>query len=150
MKNMDRGKIIIEKFFNVGTNGDITLREGDLGLQIENLILDAQSDDPETIFRYYVEIVGLNILFYWVEDRNFYTIETELDPIEVRRIYDNANWDGDREYNKAGNNGHGPSTNSPGELLATFKEPSDIWGQLKIKGISIGDVLKRSVILDLD
>lgn len=147
---MDRGKVIIEKFFNVGTNGDITLREGDLGLQIENLILDAQSDDPETIFRYYVEIVGLNILFYWVEDRNFYTIETELDPIEVRRIYDNPNWDGDREYNKAGNNGHGPGTSSPGELLAAFKEPSDIWGQLKINGVSIGDVLKRSVILDLD
>ena len=90
---MDRGKVIIEKFFNVGTNGDITLREKDLGLQQENLILDAQSDDPETIFRYYVEIVDLNILFYWVEDRNFYTIETELDPIEVCRIYNNPNWD---------------------------------------------------------
>lgn len=55
---MDRGKVIIEKFFNVGTNGDITLREKDLGLQQENLILDAQSDDPETIFRYCPETFG--------------------------------------------------------------------------------------------
>ena len=147
---MKRTKVIVEKFFNVGVNGDVTLCEEDLGLQQENLILDAQSDDPETIFRYIVEIVGLNILFYWVEDRNFYTIETERDPIEVRRIYDNPNWDGDREYMKAGANGYGPSTSSAGELLATFKEPADIWDQLKINGVSIGDVLKRSAILDLD
>ncbi len=147
---MEKNDVIIEKFFRVGVNGDVALREKDLGLQIENLILDARSDDPETIFRYYVETVGLNILFYWIKDRNFYTIETELDPIEVRRIYNNPNWDGDCEYMKAHNNGYGPNTSSPGELLATFKEPSDIWGHLKIDGVSIGDVLKRSVILDLD
>lgn len=147
---MKRTKVIIEKFFNVGVNGDISLCEEDLGLQQENLILDAQSDDPETIFRYIVEIVGLNILFYWVEDGKFYTIETERDPIEVRRIFDNPNWDGDREYMKADKNGYGPHTHSAGELLATFKEPADIWDQLKINGVSIGDVLKRSAILDLD
>jgi len=147
---MDRGKIIIKNFFNVGVNGDIALREKDLGLQQENLILDAQSDNPETIFRYIVEIVGLNILFYWTEDRNFYTIETELDPIEVRRIYDNPNWNGEREYMKADRNGYGPHTHSAGEVLAIFQEVSDIWEQLKINGTSIGEVLKRSAILDLD
>ncbi len=147
---MDKNDVIIEKFFNVGVDGDIALREKDLGLQIENLIQDARSDDPETIFRYYVETVGLNILFFWIKDRNFYTIETELDPIEVRRIFNNPDWDGEREYMKANINGYGPSTSSPGELLATFKEPSDIWGQLKIDGVCIGEVLKRSVILDLD
>ena len=96
-KNMKWTKVIVEKFFNARVNGNIALYEEDLELKQENLILDAQSDDPETIFRYIVEIVGLNILFYWTEDRNFYTIETERDPIEVRRIYDNTNWDGERE-----------------------------------------------------
>ena len=146
---MKRSRVIVERFFNVGVNGDITLCKEDLGLQQENLILDAQSDDPETIFRYVVEVVGLNILFYWVEDRNFYTIETERDPIEVRRIYDNPNWDGDIEYMKAGADG-GPHTSSAGEILATFDDPTRIWDELQISGVKIGDVLKRSAILDLD
>ena len=30
---------------------------------------DAQSDYPETIFRYIVEVEGLNILFYWFKDK---------------------------------------------------------------------------------
>ena len=149
-KNMKRTKVIVEKFFNAGVNGNIALYEEDLGLKQENLILDAQSDDPETIFRYIVEIVGLNILFYWTEDRNFYTIETERDPIEVRRIYDNPNWDGEREYMKADKSGNGPHTSSDGEILATFREPSDIWNGLTINSVHIGDVLKRSVLLDMD
>ena len=147
---MGKTKVIVENFFIVGTYEDRAIYEEYLGLQQENLILDAQSDDPEKIFRYYVEIVGLNILFYWVEDRNFYTIETELDPIEVRRIYDNPNWDGESELMKADKYGYGPHTSSEGEILATFKEPSDIWNGLTINGVHIGDVLKRSVILDLD
>ncbi|MBR5652787.1 MAG: hypothetical protein IKX22_01710 [Prevotella sp.] len=146
---MENRHIIIEKFFNVGVNGDISLAEEDLGWQ-KNLILEAQSDDPETCFRYFVEIVGLNILFYWVEDRKFYTIETELNPIEVRRIYDNPHWDGEREYMKADKNGNGPMTSSAGEILATFDNPTRIWDELCINGVKIGDVLQRSVILDLD
>lgn len=146
---MANNKILIENFFNVGANGDVSLREEDLGWS-KSMELDAQSDDPETIFRYVVEIVGFNILFYWTGDRNFYTIETEKDPIEVRRLYANPNWDGKKEYMKAGADGNGPSTCSKGEVIATFTEPSDIWNDLKIKGVSIGDVLKRSVILDLD
>lgn len=146
---MDNKTVIVENFFNVGCNGDRTLKEEDLGWS-DYMIREAQSDNPETIFRYVVEIVGLNILFYWVEDRNFYTIETELDPIEVRRIYDNPDWDGKTEYNKADLHGYGPHTYSKGEILATFKDPTEIWDNLKINGICIGDVLKRSAILDLD
>ena len=144
-----RNKIIVKNFYNEWSYDDPSLREKDLGWS-DALVCDAQSDDPETIFRYVVEIVGLNILFYWIDDRNFYTIETERNPIEVRRIYDNPNWDGKVEYMKADLQGCGPRTCSKGEVLATFQEPSDIWGQLKINGISIGDVLKRSAILDLD
>lgn len=146
---MENRHVIIDNFFNVGVHGDITLAEEDLGWK-ENLIFDAQSDDPETIFRYYVEIVGLNILFYWVEDRNFYTIETERSPIEVRKIYDNPHWDGKREYMKAGIEGDGPRTSSAGEIIATFDDPTRIWDELMINGFKIGDVLKRSAILDLD
>ena len=91
----------------------------------------------------------LNILFYWLEDKQFYTIETELVPIEVRRIYDNPNWNGIYEFEKSGAN-TGPDTSSPGEILATFDDPAEIWDNLKIKGVPIGRIIEDSVIIELD
>ena len=100
-------------------------------------------------FRYIVEIVGLNILFYWMKDRQWYTIETEKDPIEVRRIYPNPNWDGICEMTKSDLNGE-PHTSSKGEIIATFESPIEVWGSLRINDVPIGEVLKDSVITDLD
>ena len=142
-------RVIIENFWNVGVKGDTTLREDDLGWP-ESLKRDAQSDWSETIFRYVIEEVGLNLLFYWVEDRNFYTIETEKTPIEVRRIYPNPNWDGKCEFFKAEENGYGPSTCSAGEVLASFEDETCIWDELYINGIHIDKVLERSAIIDWD
>lgn len=141
-------KILIDNFLPEHYDGDRAIREEDLGWS-ETLKLDAQSDYPENIFRYVVEVVGLNILFYWLKDRNFYTIETELDPIEVRRLYPNPKWDGKCEYLKAGVYGS-PATCSPGEILATFDDPTKIWDNLQIDGVPIGDVLANSFISDLD
>lgn len=139
---------MITNFFRVGCNGDKTIRKSDLGLG-KTIIEDAQSDDPKMIFRYVVEIVGLNILFYWMEDRRWYTIETEKYPIEVRRIYPNPNWDGKCEYTKAGTEGV-LNTSSAGEVLATFEDPTMVWDELKINEVPIGEILANSVITDLD
>lgn len=140
--------VLIDNFWNVGSNGDTSLAKEDLGWS-DMIKRDAQSDYPETIFRYIVEVVGLNILFYWLKDRNWYTIETEKDPIEVRRIYPNPKWDGKCEFMKAGPEG-GPHTSSAGEVLATFDEPIQLWNGLFINGVPIGEVLEDSVITDLD
>lgn len=141
-------EVLIANFFRVGCNGDKTIRKSDLGWG-KTIIEDAQSDDPEMIFRYVVEIVGLNILFYWMEDRRWYTIETEKYPIEVRRIYPNPNWDGKCEYTKAGTDGV-LNTSSAGEVLATFEDPTMVWDELKINEVPIGEILANSVITDLD
>lgn len=141
-------EVLITNFFRVGCNGDKTIRKSDLGWG-KTIIEDAQSDDPEMIFRYVVEIVGLNILFYWMEDRRWYTIETEKYPIEVRRIYPNPNWDGKCEYTKAGTEGV-LNTSSAGEVLATFEDPTMVWDELKINEVPIGEILANSVITDLD
>ncbi len=141
-------EVLITNFFRVGCNGDKTIRKSDLGWG-KTIIEDAQSDDPEMIFRYVVEIVGLNILFYWMEDRRWYTIETEKYPIEVRRIYPNPNWDGKCEYTKAGTDGV-LNTSSAGEVLATFEDPTMVWDELKINEVPIGEILANSVITDLD
>jgi len=139
--------VLIKDFFDKEIFGQSDLRECDLGWS-DMLIQDAQSDDPETIFRYVVEIVGFNMLFYWLKDKHFYTIVTERLPIEVRRLDANPQWDGKYEYNKAGIGG--PNTESPGEVIALFDGAVDIWDQLKIDGHPIGMVLKESYIMTLD
>lgn len=141
-------RIIVPNFFKVGCNGDRTIKECDLGWP-ESIKQDAQSDYPETIFRYVVEIVGLNILFYWIKDRQFYTIETEKTPIEVRRLFLNPHWDGKHEINKADIHGE-PYTNSSGDVLASFDDPTQIWNNLKIDGTPIGEVIENSFIVDMD
>ena len=141
-------EVLIPNFFKVGCNGDKSIRKSDLGWS-DSIKRDVQSDYPETIFRYIVEILGLNILFYWMEDHQWYTIETEKEPIEVRRIYPNPHWDGKCEMTKSDLEGE-PHTSSQGEVLATFDEPTQLWGELRINNVPIGDVLENSVITDLD
>lgn len=142
-------KVLIENFWNVGANGDKTLREDELGWPA-TLKRDAQSDYSETIFRYVIEQVGYNLVFYWMEDRNFYTIETEKKPIEVRRLFPNPNWDGKYEILKVGTHGEGASSCSAGEVLAIFDDEAHIWDELTINGIPIGEVLERSLIVGWD
>ena len=78
-------KIAKANFWNVGTNGDRNLYEDELDWNgNDTWQRDAQSTYPEDIFRYYVEIGGLNILFYWLDDEKFYSIFTESTPIVVK------------------------------------------------------------------
>lgn len=140
--------VIIGNFWNVGYNGDKSLAKEDLGWS-DMMKRDAQSDYPEAIFRYVVEIVGLNILFYWLKDKNWYTIETEKEPIEVRKIFPNPKWDGKCKYLKAGLEGY-PQTCSKGTIIATFDDPTKIWNELSIDGVPIGEVLENSLIATLD
>lgn len=141
-------KLLIKNFWRVGNNGDRNLYDDNLGWD-EGSRKAARSNYSEYIFRYWVEDVGLNILFYWVEDRNFYTIKTEKTPVEFVRIYPNSNWDGECELTKAGSD-LGPTTASDGEILQTFDDPSEIWSKLSIKGIRLESVLERSVIIEMD
>lgn len=140
--------IIKEDFWLKGANGDTSLKIEDLGWPMA-LKSEAQSDYPETIFRQIVEVMGFNLLFYWTLDENFYVIETEKSPIEVRKIFPNPNWDGKFEFQKAASNS-GPNTASPGEILAMFDSPTKIWSELKINGISIEEVIEKSLIVTWD
>ena len=140
-------KVLIKNFWRVGNNGDRNLYSDDIGWN-DTSRKDAMSDYSENIFRYYVEIVGLNILFYWLEDKNFYVIKTEKTPIEVVRIALNPNWDGKCELSKAASD-LGPTTASEGEVLQTFDDPTEIWSNLSINGIPIEKVLEQSAIIEM-
>lgn len=145
-----KSKVLIENFWNVGdASGDKTLREDELGWP-QSLKEDAQSDYPERVFRYVIEEVGFNLVFYWIKDRKFYVIETEKDPIEVRRLYPNPNWDGKCEFLKVGTLGEGASSCSAGEILAKFDDETQLWDELKINNVPIGNVLEESLIITWD
>ncbi len=145
-----KSKVLIEDFWNVGdANGDKTLREDELGWP-QSLKEDAQSDYSERVFRYVIEEVGFNLVFYWIKDRNFYVIETEKTPVEVRKLYPNPQWDGKYEFLKVGLLGEGASSCSAGEVIATFDDEALIWDELKINGVPIGDVLEQSKIVTWD
>jgi hypothetical protein len=142
-------KVLIENFWGLGTDCDNSLYEDELGWP-ETLKRDAQSDYPEAIFRFVIEGVGFNLVFYWLEDRNYYSIETEKYPIEVRKLYPNPNWDGVDEYFKVGTHGEGACSYSEGEIIATFTDETKIWDELKINGVPIEKVLENSVIVGWD
>ena len=147
---MSTKKIIKHNFwsFDFAGNGDRNLYSDQIGWSDLHKA-DAKSDYPEYIFKYYIEDMCLNLLFYWLEDERFYTIETELNPIEVRKIYKNPKWNGMYKFEEYGAL-TGPDTSSPGEIIATFDSPSDLWDKLKINGVSIGKVLENSIIIELD
>jgi len=139
--------ILIEHFWNTGANGDTSLKRSELGLA-HALQKEGMSDNPETIFRHVIEIVGFNLVFYWTADGNFYVIETEKDPIEVRRLSIDPNWDGCCEFFKVGE--YGASSCSLGEILATFDDPTRIWDELRINNVPISEVLEQSMIVNWD
>lgn len=141
-------KLLIEHFWRVGNNGDRNLYEDDLGWS-ESARKAARSDFPEYIFRYWVEDVGLNILFYWLQDKNFYALKTEKSPVELVRISLNPKWDGKCELTKAGTE-YGPTTASDGTVIQTFNDPTEIWQNLKIDGMPLEKVLEKSAIIEMD
>lgn len=143
MKEEESDKIVVKNFWNI-KNRDVRLSE--LGWQ-ERDFLDAGSDDPETIFRYYIDQVGFNMEFYYVDDGCFYVIFTERLPIKVYRKLKNENWDGKYVCDSAIG---AIETHHGGEEIFCTRDVTKIWTDLKIRGKSIGEVLERSFILTLD
>ena len=138
------GKLIISNFW---ANDPHDIYESDIGW-LESDFKGACSDDPERVFRYYIETVGFNMAFYYIDDGCFYSIFTEELPIEVKRNREiDPDWDG--KYLIRSIIG-AADTHVPGEVIYRTDDVTTLWGELKIDGKPIGEVLERSVILTLD
>lgn len=141
----ENSPVLVERFFKNSEPHEI--RECDLGWQNRNAI-EAHSSIDSVIFDYYVVQVGLNMLFYYIEDGQFYSIETEKEPaIEVRRLYRDPQWDGQYLIWSVKDCAQ---TNSPGEILYTINCRSQIRDIVKINGKNLVEVLRRSVIVEMD
>ena len=141
----DKGKVLVQNFYR--HTKDHAIYEKDLGWQ-DWAVFDSMYSESAKIFNYYVVEVGLNMAFYYADDGNFYTIETEKEPnIEVRRIFKDPNWDGKYLMHSVM---YAACTYAPGEILYIIHKPEDVWNTVKIGGKSLEEVIARSVILELD
>ena len=106
--------------------------------------LDAMSYDPEIVFNYFWHNFN-SIVFYYPKDGCFYELFMEGTPFKFWRIPTKIDWDGKWIVDKIHWNEH-----EEGEVLFTFDDDTDLWTDLKVDGVSIGDVLAYSVIAEIN
>lgn len=136
---MDKEKVIIDNWMEYYP----VITEADLGWN-EECIRDAMSEDPREIFEYFCRNF-FSIIFYYVDDGNFYELFMESEPHKFWRIPKLEIWDGKYIGRQILWENH-----REGEVLFEFADDTDLWNTLKIDGKSIGEVLERSYIAEID
>ena len=150
------GKVLRKNFWNkqnaeyIGGKDtpDYRLYESQLGFDKNAAFHVACEFDQKTIFQTLVVRLGLNMIFYWVDDNNMYIIFNETHPSQIRQIPVKAHKRGISIEDKYGD----IDFHDEGDVVATFyrdrrTKTSIVWDTLKIKGVPVGEVLKNSVIL---
>jgi len=110
----------------------------------EECIRDAMSEEPKEIFNYFIRNF-FSIIFYYVDDGNFYELFMESDPHKFWRIPKRQDWDGKFVGRQIRWENH-----EEGDVLYEFDDGTDLWNELKIDGKSIGEVLERSYIAEIE
>lgn len=105
---------------------------------------EARSLVAREVFRYHVEVVGLNLGFYYPPTDTFYGILTESRPVKVktlprdRKRSDFIGWQCDNDpYDED-------------QLIATFDDIAEVWDNLKIDGKDFEEVIIHSYIIALN
>jgi len=136
---MEKEKVIMDNWMEFHP----VITETDLGWS-EECVRDAMSEDPKEIFDYFWRNF-FSIIFYYVDDGNFYELFMESDPHKFWRIPKLETWDGKFIGRQIMWENH-----HEGEVLSEFTDDTDLWNTLKIDGKPIGEVLKRSYIAEID
>lgn len=119
------------------------ITSADLGWS-EECIRDAMSEDPKEIFNYFWHNF-FSIIFYYVDDGNFYELFMESNPHKFWRIPKIEYWDGKYIGRQIQWESH-----LEGDVLYEFDDDTDLWETLHIGGKPIGEVLKRSYIAEIN
>lgn len=129
---------------------DYKLYEGQLGFDKDAALWLACDFDQKEIFQLFVGFLGYNLIFYWVDDGNMYSVFNEVCPGEVRCLPIKDHKRGIPIVDK-----YEPlDQHDEGEVVATFyrdrrnKKHNLVTDTLKIKGVPIMDIIKRSVIIE--
>ena len=132
-------KIVVQNFYREGDH----IYEDQLGWSLRERT-EARSNVSKEIFEHRVIEQCLNIMFYYVDNDNFYKIFGEWEILELRqpdRDYTAKYkaWQVNIDFNAC-----------QGTLLQEFENPYDAWDGIIIDGKHLEDVLKRSFIMGID
>jgi hypothetical protein len=139
MKNEIKRKIAIKDFYGKGKH----IYEDQMGFDQKHKS-EARSLVAREVFRYYMEVVGLNLAFYYPATDTFYAIYNDARPVEVytlprdRRRSDFIGWQCDCD------------PHDEDQLIATFDDISEVWDGLKIDGKDFEEVINHSYIVALN
>lgn len=78
---------------------------------------------------------------------NWYTLDMEKYPVELRRLRKSPNWDGKWVYENV--DCTYPDHHADGDVIMTFDDDSRIWNDLVINGEHIEQILNESLIHDI-
>lgn len=136
---MDKDKVIIDNWMEFHP----VIKANELGWT-EECIRDAMSEDSKEILNYFCRNF-FSIIFYYVDDGNFYELFMESEPHKFWRIPQLKEWDGKYIGRQISWENH-----QEGEVLFEFDDDTDVWNELKIDGKSIGEVLEHSYIAEIE
>lgn len=130
-------RIVVSDFFGKGQN----LEAWQLGWPLQNK-LEVKTSVSKKIFNYYISEMGMNMIFYYVGDGNFYGIHGEECPTPVFR------------FRKASSNciadeisGRDTHCYQSEDMLYLIDCDKDsLWDTVKINGKSLEEVIQNSYI----
>lgn len=129
--------VVVPNFFGHGQN----LEAHQLGWQLDDK-LEAKSSVSKKIFNNYIEDMGMNMVFYYVDDNCWYGIHNEMCPIPFFRfkpkegiLYPAEQLPCDTHYFREN------------DILQWIDCDARAWDVIKLEDHSLEEVLQRSYIL---
>ena len=121
---------------------DTNLYEDELGWREANRV-DVHSTDSWNILKFYLVRYGFDLALYLVDFDEFYYIDN-IQNNEVWKLKDRDDWD--RKYIiERVEFSHCPEPEP--DVIYEYKDIRDLWLNLKIHGLSLKEVIDRSVVM---
>ena len=122
-------------------DGDTNLYEDELGWREANQS-DAHSTDSWNILKFYLDHYGFDLALYFVQTDEFYYIDN-MQNNEVWKLKNRDDWDGQYIIERV-EFSHCPEPEP--EVIYEYKDLRDLWLNFKINGLSLKEVIEKSVV----
>ena len=139
---MIRKRLKKDFWYTTLSDRDTNLYEDQLGWREANRV-DAHSTDSWNILKFYLVRYGFDLALYLVDFDEFYYIDN-IQNNEVWKLKDRDDWDGKYIMERV-DFSHCPEPEP--EVIYEYKDIRDLWLNLKIHGLSLKEVIERSVVM---
>ena len=139
---MIRKRLKKDFWYTTLSDCDANLYEDQLGWR-EASRVDAHSTDSWNILKFYLGHYGFDLALYLVEKDEFYYIDN-IQYNEVLKLKDRDDWDGKYIMERV-EFSHCPEPEP--DVIFEYKDIRDLWLNLKIHGLSLKEVIERSVVM---